>query len=594
MNKGSKAFLRGFALPTVIIASVVVIGVLVGASALAASVRNSLVQHYYTQLAREASEAGVARAESCLRDNEQVPQWSSAKPLQPNTDCSGDVDSTLEAYVVSRPDWRTKFSVSVAVAENGGIRVTSQGTVERLRTSNGQVWERRVVQIGAQASTEPMYATDTSSGIQQVCVILSGETWCTGSNHYGQIGNGMIEPDKLYVSPEKVLREEGVLLGKKDRLVASGRYSTCVVATDNEIYCWGRTNYGQLGNGTLAADGPISRPTHVEKPAEMTGQVTAIVKLSYATCAVAGGDVWCWGINSRGQLGTGNTTQYTRPAHVSVIGASRGLPVTDIASHPVATSVCAVAGGQAYCWGDNRYRQLGNNTTADYSNVPVPVYRESGQLLGKTVSQVISSGSYSWVDDTGQSSICPAELPATGGDRRCYKQAHACARTTDGQMYCWGSNIYGQLGIGSWDYDEHSKPRQVLGNLNGKFVRDMAASYSTTCALTTEPDTGNRFYCWGSNKSGAGGFGHSDQCDNTPSLQMLCAPYPVVMESSGLANKYITSIDAGINRTCAVAYGVSYCMGVNTRGQLGDGTLVTRTVPTDAKVLRQYRPALIY
>ena len=66
------------------------------------------------------------------------------------------------------------------------------------------------------------------------------------------------------------------------------------------------------------------------------------------------------------------------------------------------------------------------------------------------------------------------------------------------------------------------------------------------------------------------------------------------MQTPGLANKDIDSISGGVNRICALTDGVSYCAGLNSSGQIGDGTTTTRTVPTEAKLLRQYRPALVF
>ena len=66
------------------------------------------------------------------------------------------------------------------------------------------------------------------------------------------------------------------------------------------------------------------------------------------------------------------------------------------------------------------------------------------------------------------------------------------------------------------------------------------------------------------------------------------------MESPGLENKHIDSISGGVNRTCAVAEAVSYCMGINLQGQLGDGTTINRDRPVEARLFRQTRPLLVY
>jgi len=92
----------GFALPTVLIASIVMLSVLAVSVSSVAAVRTSLKTQYYEQLAKEAGEAGVAYANACLSKNKNVPLWSDAKPLTPATDCAGNVllSPTIQAVVV--------------------------------------------------------------------------------------------------------------------------------------------------------------------------------------------------------------------------------------------------------------------------------------------------------------------------------------------------------------------------------------------------------------------------------------------------------------------------------------------------------------
>ncbi|MEO6110055.1 MAG: glycine-rich domain-containing protein [Candidatus Saccharimonadales bacterium] len=90
MQYRQSVFRKGFALPTVLIASIVLISVLVVAVSATTAIRTALKNQYYAQLAQVAGEAGVAYAKACLAANGNVPQWTNAKPLQPNTDCSGN------------------------------------------------------------------------------------------------------------------------------------------------------------------------------------------------------------------------------------------------------------------------------------------------------------------------------------------------------------------------------------------------------------------------------------------------------------------------------------------------------------------------
>ncbi len=581
---------RGFTLPTVVIVSVLMFGALALAVQMVAVSSSSLKGIYVTQLAREAAESGARRAESCLRENSMSVTWTEAKPLKPNTDCSGNVLTELDAYLMNNGGHRALFAVNASTHAEG-IQVQVQGIVEQLNTSSGTVINTFSQSLKAEVRQEPVHATSISSGLHQVCVVLSGNTWCNGGNQYGQMGNGRVESlaEKVYLQPERVAREEGLLRGRTDKIVVSGMQAACTVTTDSEIYCWGRSGYGYLGLGNAPSPpNPQTKPAKVLKPVGMTGEVTAIAMGWDATCAVSGGDVWCWGRNHYGQVGDGTTTHRYVPVRVSTIGTHAGRPVTDIASHPYAGSFCAVAGGDAYCWGRNTYGQLGDNTTTN-RYTPVAVLKQSGRLAGKTITKVVhvaatrqQDGAIDTPDGTGGS--------CTPSSRSCYVQSHSCALTSDGQVYCWGSNQYGQMGQGTWSLTNQFVPIRVLGALDGKVVRDIASSYYTPCALTTEADTGDRLYCWGGNQHGAGGLGHTNVCNNNS----ICSPTPVVMQTPGLQGRYITSINAGVNRMCALADGVSYCTGLNTHAQLGDGTLTSRSVPTEAKVFRKYQPVFMF
>lgn len=97
------SFKRGFALPTVLIASVILLSILTISVSATASVRTTLKTQYYQQLAQMAGEAGVAYAKACLAANGNVPLWTDAKPLKPSTDCAGNELSapTVRALIVA-------------------------------------------------------------------------------------------------------------------------------------------------------------------------------------------------------------------------------------------------------------------------------------------------------------------------------------------------------------------------------------------------------------------------------------------------------------------------------------------------------------
>ena len=90
----------GFALPTVLIASVVMLIVLSVSVSSVAAVRTTLKTQYYEQLAKAAGEAGVAYAKACLAKNGNKPLWTDEKPLRPSTDCAGNPQLNPEVQVL--------------------------------------------------------------------------------------------------------------------------------------------------------------------------------------------------------------------------------------------------------------------------------------------------------------------------------------------------------------------------------------------------------------------------------------------------------------------------------------------------------------
>lgn len=141
MKKQQKAF----ALPTVLISSVVLILILVTAVSATVAVRTGLQEQRYDAMARTAGEAGTAYALACLKDNNGTVTWTNANPLRPNTDCAGNVVPTASEYVLEDGNIRTYFVVNPPTLN---ASVVGEGFVEVLRTSTGtawRVWESSVV-----------------------------------------------------------------------------------------------------------------------------------------------------------------------------------------------------------------------------------------------------------------------------------------------------------------------------------------------------------------------------------------------------------------------------------------------------------------
>lgn len=136
---------KGFALPTILIVSVTLMSVLVVASASVSGIRANMTAQYYNQIAKNASEAGLAYAKACLNTSGGVVQWSDTKPLRPFTNCYGDtiIDSTNPNYYVSvNGNAKTTFNVGYPSVDSAGRYTVfkASGSVDLYRTSSEVVW----------------------------------------------------------------------------------------------------------------------------------------------------------------------------------------------------------------------------------------------------------------------------------------------------------------------------------------------------------------------------------------------------------------------------------------------------------------------
>ena len=332
-------------------------------------------------------------------------------------------------------------------------------------------------------------------------------------------------------------------------------HSCLVVSSSGAVKCWGRNDRGQLGNGSTKAS---AAPVGV---VGMQSKFSAVSTGVNGSCALSSaGGLKCWGGSYF--LGNGSTVDSSVPVHVS--GLSSGVTAVSAGSD----HVCALTvSGGVKCWGTGSRGQLGNGLGVA-SLTPVDV---TGLTSGVSA---ISSGSvhscalktdgtvwcwgYNAYGQVGDPSLLDALAPVqvsglTGIRSIASGGYHSCAITADLGAKCWGQNQYGELGDGT--LVDSATPVDVAG-LTG--VASMTGGFYHTCAVTG----GGAALCWGSNNTAAIGDGTTT---NRPT------PVGVTGLSSGVAR-----IDGGRGHTCAVtASGRAYCWGWNLDGQIGNGTVST-------------------
>jgi alpha-tubulin suppressor-like RCC1 family protein len=342
------------------------------------------------------------------------------------------------------------------------------------------------------------------------------------------------------------------------RQVSAGQSTTCGITLNDRAYCWGT---GALGGST----GPRLTPVAV-----VGGH--RFLQVSTGTdhsCGVTQYNrAYCWGNNTSGQLGDGTTADF-RPTPVRVVGGLR-FRLVDAANH----HTCGVTTeNRAYCWGGNIFGEIGDGTRGTPRPRPVPVsgglrFRQVNAALLHTCGVTLHDRAYCWgLNSQGQLgggpegdlSLTPVRVVGGLRFRRVIAGfSHTCGVTPGDQAYCWGGNFFGQLGDGTTTMRQ--MPLPVAGGL--QFRQVAAAGQHHTCGVTVD----DRAYCWGWNRDGQLGNGSTITQSRRP-----------VAVAGGLSFRQVS---AHFNHTCGVTVGnVAYCWGLNSDGQLGDGTTNTRLTP---------------
>jgi len=590
-NIRTRSFRPAFSLPTVLIISLTVLTMCLASLQTVTFLQVNIQTNYYQRLAREAAEAGLAHASSCLAVSNHTQTWGSSGSgdLQPNTDCNGANISGQSIYVYQNAQFQTAYDVgNLDNAQTYAVQISSTGTASVL--SSGKVVQTYTATMKQVITWDPsLKPQQSASGYNRTCAILSYSAYCWGDNTSGALGNNSTTDSLTPVSVERDPYPTGI--GSHNVIdIASGAESACMLIDTGEVYCWGANTYGELGNGTT---------TSSYVPTAVTGlsgkNITAIGSAGFSYCAVvSNGDLYCWGMDNYGQVGN-NTTTASVPTPVLVggpsggYGALSGKVVTAISPNSPYYSyfICALSGGKPYCWGSNLQGQIGTNTlsTTKYL-VPTAVYT-GGALSGKTVTAISADGQTA--TDTGKSGTA-----ATGNSAVCV--VAYTSTPSDAKAYCWGSNQLGELGnngtIGTsgntypaWIY---SAPVAVYtgGVLSGKTVTEVAVSDRNACAIAYTTSISNaRAYCWGAV------YSRGDGNSGTTAVPVAVTD---TYSPSVFANNQISNITGGSHRMCAAAQGQLYCWGRNSQGQIGDGTTVDRLQPTLSLFLRPETSNFIY
>ncbi|HMQ24886.1 MAG TPA: carboxypeptidase regulatory-like domain-containing protein [Acidimicrobiales bacterium] len=468
---------------------------------------------------------------------------------------------------------------------------------------------------GSGTPAAPAGYRQLAMGTQHACGIdQQGRVKCWGANGNGRLGLGdnLARGDAAGELGDD-LPTVALGTGRTAVAISAGNTHTCALLDNGQVKCWGGNGSGRLGLGDTAARGDAAGEMGDDLAPVALGPgrtATAVVAAGSHTCALLdNGQVKCWGNNSTGQLGLGDTAD--RGDAAGEMGAN--LPAVDLGTGQRATAVTAGTGfscallatGKVKCWGNNASGELGYGDNAARGDG----LGEMGNVLagvdlgaGRTVESLASGDTHTcavlddrtlkcWGDngsgqlglgDTADRGDGPGEmgdsLPAIAlGTGRSVTAvaagaAHTCALLDNTAVKCWGNNAAGQLGHGNTTTrgDGAGEMGDTLITTSvgtGRTPMAIDAGGSSSCVRLDD----TRIKCWGDNGSGQLGLGDTADRGDTGG-EMGDALPPVDLA----ARRAVLDIDAG-DTTCALLDGgLVRCWGNNAAGQLGQGDTAHR------------------
>eukprot|EP00270_Netrium_digitus_P001315 TRINITY_DN1141_c0_g1_i3.p1 TRINITY_DN1141_c0_g1~~TRINITY_DN1141_c0_g1_i3.p1 ORF type:complete len:450 (+),score=87.14 TRINITY_DN1141_c0_g1_i3:152-1501(+) len=315
-----------------------------------------------------------------------------------------------------------------------------------------------------------------AAGASHTVAVLSGDFFCSwGRGEDGQLGHG--DATERHV-PTVVSALDGMSI----LTVACGADHTIAYSEKQKtIFSWGWGDFGRLGHGN-STDLFIPQPIQA-----FTGRTIRNIACGDCHCLAVmdDGEVFSWGRNQNGQLGIGNTEDALLP---QVITSFKDVPVKMVAAGAEHTAA-VTEDGRLWGWGWGRYGNLGLGDRRD-------------RLLPESVTSVQDE---------------KMTLVACGW-------RHSISVTEDGRLFSYGWSKYGQLGHG--DFEDHLVPRAVAA-LGGKIIAQIAGGWRHSVALDSE----GKLYAWGWNKFGQVGVGDTE--DHNLPQEVIAVPEKVVQVSCG-------------------------------------------------------------
>jgi alpha-tubulin suppressor-like RCC1 family protein len=290
-------------------------------------------------------------------------------------------------------------------------------------------------------------------GYYHACAILAGDAVkCWGTNGHGQLGLGDTinrggQPDQMGDNLPALDFGPGLAA----RSIAAGEYHTCAILSDDSLRCWGGASAGELGTGERTND-PVLRASQARSVFPPGIVPTQVSCGSQHTCAIDRiGNLYCWGMNSDGELGLGDDATRYSPQLVDLGRDAHGVPHVARQVAAGGYHTCAILNDASVkCWGSNFQGELGIGSTEDHVVAPQRVALDGP---ARTVT---------------------------------IKQGHSCALLDDQRLLCWG-----MARLTRFNRVVGKRTPYPVTNLNGKRPSFIATGHDEACVVTDDHVT----YC---------------------------------------------------------------------------------------------------
>jgi uncharacterized repeat protein (TIGR02543 family) len=393
-------------------------------------------------------------------------------------------------------------------------------------------------------------------------------------------------------------------LGESITQVSLYNHSSALTSS-GRLFTWGYNPHAQLGDGTT---------TQRNTPNEITARFNLnegerIIQVSlggygnHSSALTSSGRLFTWGENNYGQLGDGTTTQRNTPNEITArFNLNEGEKIIQVSLGGYHSSALT-SSGRLFTWGYNLYGQLGNVFSLDRKDrtTPTDITARFNLSSGETIIQV-SLGDYhssaltsngrvftwgwNYYGQTGSrernspgdnSRYTPVEITArfnlNEGERIIQVSLgfrHSSALTSSGRLFTWGHNDRGQLGDGTTT--ERYTPVEITAHFNlneGERIIQVSLGYRHSSALTS---TG-RLFTWGAN--------YIYQLGTGTNVYNITTPTEITARFNLSLGETITQVSLGADHSSALtSTGRLFTWGSNSSGELGDGTTTKRITPT--------------